>query len=991
EAVSGADMTATGWFTVVSTGTRAGAFNPNFSDAQGNPLGDPYGSMAFASVVVPNRISNGQSLAKIQVLVQGLELERYNVDQVSLGESFTNNPAWVLLDVLRRSGWQASEIDLESFAVTAAYCDELVLTTDLYGHQVSVPRFECNLVLRTRKSAAEVVRGIRNASSLMVTYGNGGRLTLRVENTMALQQLIKPAGSNSEAVLGGGWPAYEFSDSSAGFSGILRNASGEPSIRLWGRSGAEAANRLTVEFQDEFNEYQQDSLSLVDVDDSLLTGREVSATFAALGLPNFDQATRMLSLQLAKTIQGNVFVDLETTVRGVRLVPGDLITVTYLKEGLQRQPFRVVRIAPGPNYQSMLITAQWHEDEWYATDGSDAAGGRRRPGSGVGLPRPLVGSELDENGIDQFGITERVVQSADGSFTVKLAAEFHPPAKPAAANAQIPLVSLETIVDSIGGAIAGDQSLYYAVSAMDADGAESGLSFAVRAKLPSGAPTFTVTIAGLSFSGGTSGFNVYRGSNPIELLRIAENAAAATTFTDTGAEAELVGPPDDNYNHANFYWRLELQPEAAAGIASATTIGNTTLGMLPNDFRGGVARITRGKGRTQERSIVSNTATTLTVTPPWTVTPDGTSYFVIAEATWNFGGLGETSPVNLEVPNRTGATVEISGRSANIFDQESAAELNPLTRWQIGGAGGGGDADVPPVPVFGLSLVGQGTVDLVGVAFTNLTNTATIAAGTLSLFYWNELNSPSSKSLASAVDDTTTTLLLNAAGGASLGQLVQLESEVMAVMAVGGGGSSYTVERGSHGSMAAAHDADAPVYHLTRHVTIVPFVKGFFGSPASGSYSHSVFLPDTRIAAAELFATNAVGGGGSAHAAFGATEDQGLRTMSGGQFSIQVDGYLAIQTDAAPPLVMDSTRAVRDLFAVVREAPAGDSIEMELRLDETVYATLTIPDGATTSNIVSGFGLPALPVNARLILDITSVPAAANTLPGRDLTVIVRL
>jgi hypothetical protein len=282
-------------------------------------------------------------------------------------------------------------------------------------------------------------------------------------------------------------------------------------------------------------------------------------------------------------------------------------------------------------------------------------------------------------------------------------------------------------------------------------------------------------------------------------------------------------------------------------------------------------------------------------------------------------------------------------------------------------------------------------VDLVGVAFTNLTNTATIAAGTLSLFYWNELNSPSSKSLASGVDDTATTLLLNAAGGASLGQLVQLESEVMSVMAVGGGGSSYTVERGSHGSMAAAHGADAPVYHLTRHVTIVPFVKGFFGSPASGSYSHSVFLPDTRIAAAELFATNAVGGGGSAHAAFGATEDQGLRTMSGGQFSIQVDGYLAIQTDAAPPLVMDSTRAVRDLFAVVREAPAGDSIEMELRLDETVYATLTIPDGATTSNIVSGFGLPALPVNARLILDITSVPAAANTLPGRGLTVIVRL
>jgi len=56
-----------------------------------------------------------------------------------------------------------------------------------------------------------------------------------------------------------------------------------------------------------------------------------------------------------------------------------------------------------------------------------------------------------------------------------------------------------------------------------------------------------------------------------------------------------------------------------------------------------------------------------------------------------------------------------------------------------------------------------------------------------------------------------------------------------------------------------------------------------------------------------------------------------------------------------------------------------------------VYCTLTIADGATTSNVVDGFGLPPLAADARLSLDITSVPAAANTLPGRDLTVTIRL
>ena len=55
----------------------------------------------------------------------------------------------------------------------------------------------------------------------------------------------------------------------------------------------------------------------------------------------------MLQLQLNKTIAGYTFVDFETTVKGIGIAPGDLITITYLKEGLERQPFRVVKMAPG--------------------------------------------------------------------------------------------------------------------------------------------------------------------------------------------------------------------------------------------------------------------------------------------------------------------------------------------------------------------------------------------------------------------------------------------------------------------------------------------------------------------------------------------------------------------------------------------------------------------------------------------------------------------
>ena len=137
--------------------------------------------------------------------------------------------------------------------------------------------------------------------------------------------------------------------------------------------------------------------------------------------------------------------------------------------------------------------------------------------------------------------------------------------------------------------------------------------------------------------------------------------------------------------------------------------------------------------------------------------------------------------------------------------------------------------------------------------------------------------------------------------------------------------------------------------------------------------------------------TNAVGGGLVEKAAFGQTVDQGLRTLAGGQLSIQAQGYLAIQAGAAPPLVMEVARAVRDIFAVVREAPSGGAIELQLLQNGAAYCTLTIADGATISNVVNGFGLAPLAADARLDLDITSVPTAADTLPGRDLTVTIRL
>jgi len=212
---SGVNMTGTGWFNVASLGNRTGDFNADFRDSGGIPAGDPYGSMAYLSVVVPNRINDGKALPSVKVLLYGVKLPVYEADGSLVAVQYSNNPAWVLMDILRRSGWSMAELDVPSFAVTAGYCDEHIDTHDLYGNETTVARFQCNLVLTKRRTAADVVRGIRNGSRLYLTYTAGGLLQLRVENTLALQQAALSDSSNSVSVLDGGWPSYEFGDGSA--------------------------------------------------------------------------------------------------------------------------------------------------------------------------------------------------------------------------------------------------------------------------------------------------------------------------------------------------------------------------------------------------------------------------------------------------------------------------------------------------------------------------------------------------------------------------------------------------------------------------------------------------------------------------------------------------------------------------------------------------------------------------------------------------------
>ena len=158
----------------------------------------------------------------------------------------------------------------------------------------------------------------------------------------------------------------------------------------------------------------------------------------------------------------------------------------------------------------------------------------------------------------------------------------------------------------------------------------------------------------------------------------------------------------------------------------------------------------------------------------------------------------------------------------------------------------------------------------------------------------------------------------------------------------------------------------------------MPFPTNFFGTSSSGSYSYRVVFPDVRIVGADFFVTNSRGDSSAMMRAFTATTDDGIRTLSGGQISIQVDGPLAIQTNAVPPLIIDAAHSVRDVFANVGTAPTGASIDLQLTQNGQSYCALSIPAGSTVSNVVAGNGLAPLQAQALIGLNILSTPQSGG-------------
>jgi DNA-binding beta-propeller fold protein YncE len=102
----------------------------------------------------------------------------------------------------------------------------------------------------------------------------------------------------------------------------------------------------------------------------------------------------------------------------------------------------------------------------------------------------------------------------------------------------------------------------------------------------------------------------------------------------------------------------------SSGANTTTTLNDTTKSFTVDQFAGFTVDITGGSGQGQSRTITTNTATQLTVSPPWTTTPTNSSTYQIRPS------LNPTGTIS-------GAATTLSSPNGIFVDVNADPDANP--------------------------------------------------------------------------------------------------------------------------------------------------------------------------------------------------------------------------------------------------------------------------------------------------------------------------
>jgi hypothetical protein len=622
-------------YNVVNRGGRDGS--PNM-DAPYNGNGDPYGSMAAILWVVPRRVADGGSTPRVRVLVQGPRIRVYSSPS-SFTKEYTDNPVWILLDLLVWAGIGYEDIDIQTFIDAAAVAGEMIGYTDQYGAAGTHARYAASYVLSQRQSAADVIRAVRRGCGAdLVPNSASGKLQIFMRGTLASQQPAPVAGSNyntpvSSQTLAGaaanGYYAYDFSRTLHGTFRVVT-----PKI-------TETPNRVSFPFINAERDYAADSISMLDAAAVARAGQEAAEQMEAAGVNTLDQAKRIAARALAEGLRGNQrgdrggtqLYEFEHGFGGVRLRAGHICRLSDAQHGLSNIAVRLLQIQPESDFRRARFLAMRHSDAWYLDsfgqepDPEELRQARDRLARasypwGPRKAQPASGDPmLPETGWT-FGIEEVYEDAADGTSIAKVRVTGRQPVN-VFSDAAPPIVARQGTTSTSGGSLAGGGHVYYlAICAEDADGFLTAPSALCEVVITASGSSHTASVPVLRWPPGTTGYKLFAGRSPQMLTFQGESSGTPSAVTLTALNETDYGMPDQEFDRMRIKVKRVMHSGVFGAALSGVSAGGIAIagaGWTADEWDGYdcsvIGKDQGGPLPVWNFHVTGNTADTLSVTP----------------------------------------------------------------------------------------------------------------------------------------------------------------------------------------------------------------------------------------------------------------------------------------------------------------------------------------------------------------------------------------
>lgn len=104
------------------------------------------------------------------------------------------------------------------------------------------------------------------------------------------------------------------------------------------------------------------------------------------------------------------------------------------------------------------------------------------------------------------------------------------------------------------------------------------------------------------------------------------------------------------------------------------------------------------------------------------------------------------------------------------------------------------------------------------------------------------------------------------------------------------------------------------------------------------------------------------------------------------QLDMTAPGILGIASSIAPLAILGERKSASDIVALVKQAPSGADLRVEIAVDGERWAEVAIANGETLGTL-AGAGLAAIGADTVISLGVTST---GTVFPGADLTVSIR-